>query len=31
MEDCLKLDLDSVSSESLKKNQVRKLVTNFFK
>lgn len=31
MEDCLKLDLDSVSSESLKKNQVRKLITSFFK
>lgn len=31
MEDCLKPDLDSVSAESLKKNQVRKLITNFFK
>ena len=31
MEDCLKPVLESVSSDTLKKNQVRKVISNFFK
>lgn len=31
MEDCLKPVLESVSADTLKKNQVRKIISNFFK
>lgn len=31
MEDCLKPVLESVSADTLKKNQIRKVISNFFK